>query len=153
MPQRKLDLSFWGYVANVLLSLLKPYKQGSKLELTGEDIEIIKQSEGFLDSILEGCDTIESPQMLSFSNSSRDVPSASALSLAIEIFSTMVIPVPDNLQELKKKLNEYRDVLKKLRESKKYKQEDSKIADEVTSFFNVLGNKADQENYELTYSF
>jgi len=153
MPQRKLDLSFWGYVANVLLSFLKPYKEGSKFELTGEDIEIIKQSEGFLDSILKGCDTVESPQMLSFSNSSREVPSATALSLAIEIFSTMVIPVPSNLKEFKKKLNEYRNILAKLRESKKFTQEDSQIADEVTSFFKVLGNKADQENYELTYSF
>lgn len=153
MPQRKMDLSFWGYIANVLLSLLKPYKKGSKLKLTGEDIEIIKQSEGFLGSILKGCDTIESPQMLSFSNSSREVPSATALSLATEIFSTMVIPVPDSLEELKKKLNEYRNVLEKLRESEKFAQKDSQIADEVTSFFKVLGNKADQENYELTYSF
>lgn len=153
MPQRKFDLSFWGYVANVLLSLLKPYKQGSKLELTGEDIEIIKKSEGFLDSILKGCDTIESPQMLSFANSSREVPSATALSLAIEIFSAMVVPVPDSLKEFKNKLSEYRDVLAKLRESKKFTQEDSQIADEVTSFFKVLGNKADRENYELAYSF
>jgi len=153
MPQRNLDLSFWGYIANVLLSLLKPYKEGSKFKLTGEDIEIINQSEGFLDSILKGCDVVESPETLSFSNSSREVPSATALSLAVEIFSTMVIPVPSNLKEFKKKLNEYRNILAKLRESKKFTQEDSPIADEVTSFFKVLGNKADQENYELTYSF
>ncbi len=153
MSQRKMDLLFWGYIANVLLSLLKPYKKGSKLKLTGEDIEIIKQSEGFLDSILKGCNTIESPQMLSFSNSSGKVPYASALSLAAEIFSTMAIPIPESLEELKKKLSEYRNVLAKLRESEEFAKKDSLAADEVTSFFKILGNKADQENYELTYSF
>lgn len=71
MAEGKLDLIFWGYVSNVLLSLLKPYKQGTLLELTNEDKEIIKKSEGFLDAILVGCKTVEEPHMLSFRNSSR----------------------------------------------------------------------------------
>lgn len=152
MAEGKLDLIFWGYVSNVLLSLLKPYKQGTLLELTNEDKEIIKKSEGFLDAILVGCKTVEEPHMLSFRNSSREVPSATALGLAIEIFSTMLIPAPNNLGEFKKKLNNYRKLLEKLRASKSILPEDSGLVDEVSRFFKGLGNKADQVGYESTYS-
>jgi len=152
MPQRKFDLLFWGYVANVLHSLLKPYGQGSHIELSDEDKKIIKESERFLDSILKGCDAISSPAKLSFTHSHTEVPSATALGLAIEIFSSMTIQVPNSLEEFRKKLSNYRDILENLRNSQPLVQSDSPVAEEVTSFFKALGNKADKESYEATYS-
>lgn len=152
MPQRKFDLLFWGYVASVLHSLLKPYKQGSRIELTDEEKEIIKQSEKLLDSMLKGCDTIGALDKLSLSHSHTEVPSATALSLAIEIFSAMAVQAPENIDAFRKKLSNYRNILENFRDSRPIADSDSPVVEEVTSFFKTLSNKADQESYEATYS-
>jgi len=152
MAKRKLDLLFWGYVANVINSMLKPYREGKEIKLSSEDKEIIKQSERFLGSILKGCDIISSPNRLSFSNSHEEVPYVTALNLAIEIFSSMAVLVPNDLGEFKKKLNNYQEVMTALRTSQDMSGHDPDIVDEVISFFGVLGNKADQVSYEETFS-
>jgi hypothetical protein len=152
MPQRKFDLLFWGYVASVLHSLLKPYKQGAAVQLTDEDKEIVERSEKLLDSMLKGCDIVDSLGKLSFTHSHSEVPSATALNLAIEIFSAMAAPVPQNPDEFREKLSNYRKILENLRKSQPIVESDSPVAEEVTSFFKALSNKADQESYEATYS-
>ena len=153
MPQRKLDLLFWGYIATVLHSLLKPYQEGRSVLLNEEDKETIRQSERLLDSILKGCDTIDSPGKLSFAHETTELPSATALSLAIDIFLAMAVEIPDDLEGFKKKLNDYRSILENLRNSRPLQQSDIVPAQEVSAFFKTLGNKADQESYEAAYSF
>lgn len=152
MVQRKLDLLFWGYIANVLHSVLKPYEKGMNVALSTEDQKVIKQSKGLLDSMLKGCDAIVSFDKLSFTDSHTQLPSATALSLAIEIFSSMVVPVPNDIDALKNKLQEYRRILEKLETSAPMVNSEPLIAQEAASFFKVLGDKADQESYETAYS-
>lgn len=153
MVQRKLDLLFWGYIASVLHSVLKPYyEKGMYPTLSSEDRKIIDQSKGLLDSMLEGCDAIFSLDKLSFTDSHTKLPSATALNLAIEIFSSMVVPIPNDIDELKNKLKEYRRILEKLETSAPMVNNEPLIAQETASFFKVLGDKADQESYETAYS-
>lgn len=152
MSQRKIDLLFWGYIANLLQSLLKPYLSGSSFALTADDREIIEQSEKFLDSILKGCDTVNSPGALSFTPTHLEVPSATALHFALEIFSSMSIAFPNNLEEFRQKLSNYRSVLEKLKTSQPVVNDESLVAEEVSSFFKAMSDKADRELYESTYS-
>lgn len=153
MPQRKLDLLFWGYIATVSHSLLKPYQEGRPVLLKDKDRETVKQSERLLDSILKGCDTIDSPGKFSFAHEATELPSATALSLAIDIFLAMAVEIPNDLEAFKKKLSNYRTVLENLRNSRPLPQGDTAVAQEVAAFFKTLGNKADQESYEAAYSF
>ena len=153
MPQRKLDLLFWGYIATVLHSLLKPYQEGQPVLLRHEDMETIRQSERLLESVLKGCDTIDSPGEFSFVHGTTELPSVTALRLAIDIFLAMAVEIPNDLEAFKKKLSNYRSVLENLRNSRPLAQGDTGVAQEVAAFFKTLGNKADQESYEAAYSF
>jgi len=152
MTQRKIDLLFWGYVASVLQSMLRPYIKGSALLLTTEEKEVIEYSKRFLNSMLKGCETINTPGALSLTQTYNEVPPAAALNLAMHIFSSMAIEFPENLDSFKQKLNNYREILEKLRESQAVEGEELSVAKEVSSFFQALSDKADQESYESVYS-
>ena len=152
MVQRNLDLLFWGYIANVLHSLLKPYKQGKAVNITDEDRQIIEQAKKLLDSMIKGCDSVTSLGNLSFTHSHTELPSVTALNLAVEIFLAMAVTIPNELEGFRTKLNTYQDILEKVKTSKAISSRESNIADEVTDFFRVLGNKADQASYETAYS-
>ncbi len=152
MAQRKIDLLFWGYVADALHALLKPYMKGISLQLTPEDKNIVEQSQRFLNSILTGFDTINSPERFSFAHAYTRISTATALALAIEIFSVMSVTIPNDLDEFKKRLNSYREILENLKDSKPITNSDMESVAEVASFFKALGDKADQQAYESTYS-
>jgi len=152
MAQRKIDLLFWGYIASVLQSMLRPYIKGSTLLLTTEENEVIEHSKRFINSMLRGCETINTPGALSLTQTYNDVPPATALNLALHIFSSMTIEFPENLDSLKEKLSNYRKILEKVKASQPINRDELAVAEEVSSFFQSLSDKADQESYESVYS-
>ena len=152
MTQRKIDLLFWGYVASVLQSMLRPYIKGSALLLTTEEKEVIEYSKRFLNSMLKGCETINTPGALSLTQTHNEVPPAAALNLAMHIFSSMAIEFPENLDALKEKLSSYKKILEKVRESQAIENDELAVGEEVSSFFQALSDKADQESYESVHS-
>lgn len=152
MAQRKIDLLFWGYVASVLQSMLRPYIKGSALLLTTEEKEVIEHSKRFIDSMLRGCDTINTPGALSLTHTYNEVPPAAALNLAMNIFLSMAIEFPKDLDALKEKLSKYIKILEKVKESQAIEGHEQVVAQEVSSFFQTLSDKADQESYESVYS-
>jgi len=141
-----------GRMASDLLAILEPYVENKSLSLEKRDYNTINDAKTFLDYVIKGCESIDTPSNLFSYDESFPANPVSALELAIEIMIGKTTKITHDFEDVKRSSIGYKRILEKLSKMEKLDKEDIGTAKETILFFDGIDKKSDSIMYEQVFS-
>lgn len=141
-----------GRISSDLLAILEPYVENKRLSLEKRDYNTINDAKTFLDYVIKGCESIDTPSNLLSYDESFPASPISALELAIEIMISKATKITYDFEDVKRNSIGYKGILEKLSKMEKLDKEGIRVAKETISFFDGIDGKSDNIMHEQVFS-
>jgi hypothetical protein len=140
---------YLGYLASNVRSVLIPLEAESTIRLSPRDQKYVLQGKKFFESAIAGCSSYSRPEQL-FSIKDRNVPpAASALRIAVDVYSRIHATPPSNLEDLGETLAKYVEILDEIREKQFVPTQYKSVVQDLNRFLQAIVQKAIDERYRL----
>ena len=141
----EFNWNYLGYLASNVRALLLPRTAGKPLQLASRDLQYLNKGRQFFESAVAGCASYSEPHRL-FSVREHNVPpAATALRIAVDVYTDIHATPPLSLQDLSDTLKEYLAVIDEVQAERVPKKPDLQAG--LARFLDALVQRATIERY------
>ena len=142
-----LKILHLSYVASAVHAVLEPFKEGKLVELSERDRKLIEKARAFINSVLKGCELVNSPEHL-FSGEEEVFSAPSSLDIALDVFLTAFPSFPETPDQIVLEFTSYKDILNMLLRAEAPREEEKQRVERMSCFFAKLAEKGDSESFQ-----
>lgn len=141
--------NYLGYIASNLRSVLVPLQSKATIHLTPRDHDYLIQAKKFFESAIAGCSSYSQPELLMSVKDRNVPPAASALRIAVEVYTQVHATPPANLQDFADTLRHYNDILDQIGETEFVPEGKEALVTNLNRFLEGISQKAIAERYRV----